>query len=258
MSDPCTETTAIHSRLLKCALEIEASRAYWSHTEPGTIASAHEAFERYWFGSKSLARVQVLLINLRARFDAYPQALAALHHWPDMNPDTRSVICHWHLQLTDPLYRAFTGDLLVERRGSLRPEVTRDVVVGWVSEQGPERWTLPTRIQCASKLLSSAYAAGLVGSNRDPRPIALPRVPDDALTYMLYLLREVDYEGELLDNPYLRSVGLDGRVLDDRLRGLSALRFQRQADLVDFGWQYPSFSAWAQASGRSSATGGAA
>ncbi|MCX5953197.1 MAG: hypothetical protein NTZ40_06835 [Cyanobacteria bacterium] len=35
-----------------------------------------------------------------------------------------------------------------------------------------------------------------------------PLVPDDALTYLLHLLREVDFEGTVLANPYLRSVGL--------------------------------------------------
>lgn len=252
------ETTEIHSRLLKCALEIDACRAYWANVEPGVSASAHTAFENYWFGAKSLARVRVLLVNLRARFDTYPQALRALHHWPDMSPDTRAAICHWHLQLADPLYRDFTGVFLVERREAMRTDITRDIALSWVGDHAPERWTMPTRIQCASKLLSAAYGAGLVGSNRDPRPLTLPRVPDEALTYLLYLLREVTFDGELLNNPYLRSVGLDGRLLDDRLRGLAALRFQRQGELVDFGWQYPSLSAWAQATGRSSAAGGAA
>ena len=94
------------------------------------------------------------------------------------------------------------------------------------------------RIQFASKLLSAAYSATVVTSNRDPRPIGMPRVPDEALEYLLYLLRETEFEGSLLDNPYLSSVGLEGAILEERLRGLPGLAFRRQGDLIDFGWRH--------------------
>lgn len=256
MTAQVCETTEVHTRLLKCALEVEDARAYWRFTCPGEDPSPAEAFESYWFGAKSLARVKVLLTNFRARFDAYPAALRVLHRWPHMDPDTRSLICHWHLQLSDPLYRAFTGDFLIQRRERLRSDVTRDLVIPWVGEQGPGRWTTTTRIQFASKLLSAAKAAGLVGSSRDPRPLTFPRVGDDSLTYLMYLLREVQVAGTPLDNPYLRSVGMDGGLLEDRLRGLDALRFRRQGDLAEFGWQHPSLDAWATAAGLAPQPGG--
>ena len=244
MSNRPREATEVHTRLLKCALEIEDSRAYWAHADR-TSATAQQAFDEYWFGARSLARIEVLLTNMRARFGAFPAALHVLHCWPHMSPDTRRIICHWHLQLADPLYRRFTGTYLVARRAGPRPEVTRDLVVGWVGEQGPGRWTMSTRIQFASKLLSAAYSAGLVTSNRDPRPLALPRVPDEALEYLMYLLRETAFEGGLLDNPYASSVGLDGRFLEDRLRALRGLGFKRQGDLIDFGWRHNTLRTWA-------------
>lgn len=244
MSERPTEERVLHTRLMKCALEVEESRAYWQRVEPGKAVTAQEAFESWWFGSLSLPATRVLLTNLRARFDAFPPSLRVLHAWADMDPGTRVLLCHWHLQLSDPLYRVFTGDWLVKRREGPQPAVTRDVVFQWVGEQGPGRWTVASRIQIASKLLSSAYAAGLVGGNRDPRPLVLPRVPDDALTYLLHLLRAVDFEGTLLNNPYLRSVGLAGALLEDRLRGLSSLTFRRQGSLVDFEWHHAGLEDW--------------
>jgi hypothetical protein len=101
------ECTEIHTRLLKCALEVEDARAYWARAGTGAPVTAKTAFADYWFGARSLARIEVLLANLRARFDAYPEALVVLHAWRDMTPDTRVLVCHWHLQLSDPLYRAF-------------------------------------------------------------------------------------------------------------------------------------------------------
>ncbi len=259
------EVTKVHARLLKCALEVEDARAYWAHAAPtanrrpangagalperAPAATSERAFEEYWFGARSMPRIEVLLSNMRARFDAYPPALAVLGRWPDMPPDTRALICHWHLQLTDPLYRAFTGDYLVARRAGPRDHITRDLVVAWVSENAPDRWTMATRIQFASKLLSSALSAGLLAGRRDPRPLALPRVRDHALEYLLYLLREIDFDGTLLENPYLASVGLTGpggkEILEDRLRQLPSIDFGRQGDLIDITWRYPDLRAWA-------------
>ena len=244
----------VHTRLLKCALEVEDARAYWAHAAPRTVVTAERAFREYWFGERSLARIRVLFSNFRARFDAFPEAHAVLHAWGDMTPDTRALVCHWHLQLSDPLYRTFTGDWLVERRNALRAEVTLQPVVAWVGDQGPGRWTMRTRIQFASKLLSAAHAAGLVTTTRDPRPLAYPRVPDDALAYLVHLLREVRHEGTLVDNPYLRSVGLQGTALDDRLRALPDLGYRRQSELIDFGWRHRSLRDWARARGMGVAT----
>jgi hypothetical protein len=237
------EATAVHTRLLRCALEIDDCRAYWAHaTGP---RDARIAFEEYWFGARSLARVELLMANMAVRFDAFPPSLAVLHGWPHMCPDTRRAICHWHLQLADPLYRQFTGTYLVERREGPRPEITRDRVVAWMAQQDAGRWTLTTRVQFASKLLSAAFSAGLVASNRDPRPLTLPRIPDEALAYLLHLLRDVEFEGTLVDSRYAGSVGLEPTLLEDRLRALPGIAFRRQADLVDFGWQYSDLRAWA-------------
>lgn len=247
MSEHPREATEAHTRLLKCALEVEDSRAYWAHADGSNKVTPQRAFDEYWFGARSLPRIEVLLANMRARFDAFPGALDTLHQWRHMSPDTRRIICHWHLQLTDPLYRAFTGEYLVNRREGSRVEVTRDLVVTWVSQEGAARWTMATRIQFASKLLSAVFSAGLVGANRDPRPVLIPRVPDEALEYLMYLLREVEFEGTLLQNPYLASVGCEAPSLEDRLCGLPGMAFRRQGDLLEFGWRFTDLHAWASA-----------
>jgi hypothetical protein len=254
------EATGVHTRLLKCTLEVETSRAYWTHVGTEGESTARRAFEEYWFGVRSLGRVEVLMSNLRARYDAYSAALRALGLWEDMDPDTRRLVCHWHVQLSDPMYRAFTGSYLVARHDGSRPTVTHDLAVAWVSEQDPGRWNMATRIQFASKLLSAAHGAGLIGSTRDPRPLQFPRVGEHALTYIMYLLRGVSFSGTLLENPYLASVGLQKSTLEDRLRGLSALRYRRQGDLVDFGWRYDGLEDWvaeAQSTPQRARAGGA-
>lgn len=247
MSERPAECVQLHTRLLKCTLEVENSRAYWRHVaERGASPPAQVAFAEFWFGARSLGRTKVLMTNFRARFDAFPPALQALARWTDMDPDTRRLICHWHLQLADPLYRAFTGGYLVERHHRVPAEVTHTPVVAWVGQQGGERWNMATKIQFASKLLSSAFSVGLITATRDPRPVHYPRIDDRALAYVMYLLRHVGIGGSLLANPYLASVGLSGSIIEDRLKVLPAMRFRRQGDLTDLGWLYPDLLTWAE------------
>ncbi len=97
----------------------------------------------------------------------------------------------------------------------------------------------------AQGLLAAAGSAGLCSQKAGPRPLAYPSVAPEALAYLLYLLRGISFEGTLLDNPYLRSVGLEGGLLEDRLRRLPGISYWRMGELRDFGWQFPDLSTWA-------------
>lgn len=241
------EVTETHSRLLRCSLCVQESRAYWAHADPGDpVGSSARAFEESWFGAKSEPWTAELLKNMQARFAAFPSALRVLGAWSDMAPDTRNLICHWHLQLTDPLYRQFTGEYLPERVRASRGDLNRHGVVQWVAAHGPRRWTLKTQIQFASRLLSCALAAGLLRGSRDPRQIVAPRVPDEALTYLFYLLRGLEFRGTLVDNPYLASVQMEGSYLAERLRTLPGLEYRRAGDVFDLEWRHHDLEDWAQ------------
>lgn len=243
------EEGRLHTRVLKCTLETANSRIFWAESASRQSMQAEVAFEAGWFGHRSLTRLRELLTNLRARYEAFPAALQVLHSWRGMGGDTQKLICHWHLQLSDSLYRQFSGAFLPDRLLQGQPTVSKQQVVTWLGDAGGGRWSGSTRLQLASKLLSTAHSAGLIQGKRDPRPIVFPLVPDDALTYLLHLLREVDFEGTVLANPYLRSVGLEGSLLNDRLKRLPDLSYGRQGDLVDMGWKHRDLSAWAAHAG---------
>ncbi len=247
---PAAEATEVHTRILRLALGVEDARSYWEHVDPKvpTADRALVAFEQRWFGSKSLDRVRFLLSAFAERYDVFPEALHVLRRWRSMDAPTRQVICHWHLQLSDPLYRAFTGKFLVERRALREPKLDRDIVLRWVNTEFPDRWSAATCVQFASKLLSAASEAGVISAKRDPRALLLPKVPDLALAYLLYLLRGLRFAGTLTDNPYLASVGLVEGLLDQRLRALRGITFRRMAHLTEFEWEAPSLSAWAEVS----------
>lgn len=242
------EATEHHSQLLRFSLGVDETRDYLEQRDPDADPPTNvEAFEGRWFGSRSEHRVKIILRNMRARFDAYPQALRALTAWQSIDPRVRALVCHWHTQLADPTYRAFTGEYLPGRLTSPSPGISLDKVVTWVEEEHPSDWSPSTTRQMASKLMSTAYQAGLLDSTQDKREVIFPSVPDDALSYLMYLLRDVKIEGTLLENPYLRSVGFEGSLIEERLRTLDDITFRRQGDLVDFDWAERDLEAWGMA-----------
>ena len=233
------EVTETHTRLMRWDLVIDHSRTWWSKDSPRTAA---RAFDEGWFGAMSEKRVESLARNLAFRFDAFPHGLPALRA-VDLSPAARSLVCHWHVQLTDPLYRDFTGDFLPQRR-TTNPTLRRETVADWVDQQQPGRWGTASRVQFASKLLGCAKAVGLLQGTRGVRTLTMPTVDDTALTYLLYLLRPVRIASRLDDNPYLRSV-LHPDDIAARLQRVPALGYR--AGLAEFEWAHPDLQTWAAA-----------
>ena len=242
------EVIGFHSRQLRASLLVEESRAYWEYLRLDLPKEQRTevAFAQRWFGSKSIARVQLLLGELSYRYDPYPAALAVLIGWQPRDPIARQNICHWHLQLSDPTYRRFTGEFFEQRRSQGVLAIDRDIVTRWLAQEFKPDWAMVTLQRLASSLLTSAASAGLCsGSGVGSRTITYPKVSDEALGYWLYLLRHLSYSGSPIDNPYLRSVGLSDVTLEQRVRQLPGFAFARMSDLYDFGWQYPDLQAWA-------------
>ncbi|WP_411280348.1 DUF1819 domain-containing protein [Gemmatimonas sp.] len=247
MTERPAESDDVHTRVLRVTLAEPECRAYWQNVDLHLPVDQRvaAAFEQRWFGARTMPRVRTLMATLSQRFDATPEALAALHSWRSIPAETRVIVCHWHMQFSDPVYRAFTGDYLVQRRVDGRTTIDRDQVERWVHATWKERWAAATRVKFAGNLLTAAGEAGLVGRT-NPRTIATPRVPDEALAYLLHLLREVRIGGTILKNPYLASVGLDAESLAPRLAALRDVHFRRLGDVVDFEWASPNLRAWAE------------
>lgn len=242
------EVTKIHTQIMKCDLILEESRTYWRHYTAGRPLDqeAQVAFHSYWFGSCNMRWVRLLLSNLHARFVAYPFSLPVLQQWRDITLEEQRLICHWHLQLSDPMYRRFTSELLPSRMIFHPPTITRDHVIRWIGEFSGDRWAPSSLKQIASKLLSCSRDVGLTEGTKDPRPLRYPRISRKALTYLLYLLRQIDFEGSLLENPYLRSVGLEGPILEREILACDAIILRRMGDVVEFEWRYPTLESWAE------------
>lgn len=242
------EATAVHTRALKVSLAPDEARAFWREYDPQLPKAdlALTAFEGRWFGNKSVSRVKDLINACFERFVAFPHALEVLRRWLPRDATTHAVICHWHVQLADPLYRDFTTRFLGPLRLRHQTAVDRDLVSEWLRERWGERWSLATIFRMASGLMTTAQGAGLL-SDGVSRQLRMPDVPDEALAYLLYALRRVQYDGDLLDNPYLASVDLQGAALRRRLDRLPGITFQSMMQLTDMTWEHPDLMSWARA-----------
>lgn len=242
------ESTEFHSRILRVTLSVEESAVFWERAPVAATAIElnPRAFEERWYGGKSHERVKKLHEDFFDRY-SFPGAREALKVWSErsMPPEARRLCAHWHLQLVDPLYRAFTGEWLVARRALGHADVSRDAVMPWVNEVAGADYAAATRQMFAGKLLTAAAQAGLVGSGTSR---ALPPVGCslDALGYLLYLLRSVSFAGSALDNVYLRSVGMTGERLAGRLaEGERAGWWHVREEEID--WTWSDLPAWAKA-----------
>jgi len=241
-----SESTTVHTRILRCMLALDDSHAYWQRVETNVPVGqrARVAFECRWFGTKSEARIRTFMTDMVERFDAYPEALALLHEVGSLAPHLRPFICHIHTQLADPIYRRFTGEFLPTRLDQGQATIDRDVVARWMDALEPGRWAANTRVKFASNLLATAADVGFVVGKKEPRKLVVPPVPDWVLGYTLYLLRDVQIEGSLESNPYLRSLGIEA----DAFRRLSArvpgVRIAELGGVIDITWREAGLREW--------------
>jgi hypothetical protein len=241
------EVTEVHTRILRNMLATDDSYAYWQRIDPSTPLAdrAHTAFERRWFGTKSEARVRTLMTDMAERFDAFPEALAALHSLGAISASLRPFICHLHTQLADPLYRRFTGDHLPELRAHGRDDVDRNGVARWVDGLEPRRWSSTTTVKFGSNLLATAFEVGLVAGRRDPRKLAPLQIPDVIVGYALYLLRGVSIAEPLLDNAYLRSLGVTREGFRTFAPRVPGIRFAELGGASELTFEHASLREWA-------------
>jgi bacteriophage exclusion system BrxA-like protein len=189
-----TEVTTPHTGLLRLGLAVSHSVKFWSRatTDQPVDQICSAADREQWFGVLTESRLKYLVGQLQKRFP-YP-ARKLLSFRPRPEPHQNTLICHWHLQLTDPLYREYTSSFLLSCWSGPTTSVSIDSSASWVKRQPLAReWATSTQRRMASGLLSAATEAGLVArTGRNERELKLPTVDSENLMYLRKLLREAD------------------------------------------------------------------
>ena len=240
------ETTKIHTRLLRATLLEEHSQSFWKHfKQDETEDNVETAYNNYWFGSANKATIRRTLSNFYVRYTEFPNCLSVLKKWTDIDIRERILICHWHLQLSDVLYRKFTSEFIPSRFIYTPAAFHKDQVQQWVYGFMGEKWAGSTQAQLASKMLSCIRSVGYVSKDTtNTIELRYPSVNQRALQYILYALREIEFQGSLLENPYLKSVGLTGSFLISQINQTSTISVNQLGDVTSLEWKYPTLLEW--------------
>ena len=203
------EVSTPHTGLLRLGLATTYSVAFWTRaTEDLAVGEmARAAEEQHWFGEISSSRVRYVVRHLQKRFPYPARELLGFQPRPDSSSD--ALICHWHLQLHDPLYRDYTSLYLLRCWSGPTTSVTIDETEKWVRSRPSARdWEANTQRRMASGLMSAATEAGLIGkTGREERELKLPAVQKFDRDYLRELIQLAGIEDA---DPYLASVGQSG------------------------------------------------
>ena len=157
------EVSVPHTGLLRLGLATAYSVIFWSRATEDIPAAeiARTAEEQGWFGDISSSRVRYVVRQLQKRFP-YP-ARKLLGFQPRAGSGQDALVCHWHLQLNDPLYRHYTSHYLLGCWSGPTTSVTLDGTEQWVRGRPSAReWKANTQRRMASGLMSAATEAGLI------------------------------------------------------------------------------------------------
>ncbi len=185
--------TSEHTGLLRMGLEVEASRLFWTQANNLETSRARRARAQAegWYPDFSEARLRYVLAELERRFP--PAARTALRAW---RPEQQSaLVCHWHLQWSDPLYRDFTSSYLVTAWAMPHHGVGVSDVEGWLFQRRTHLdWSPSTRRRLASGLLGAATEAGFLSGNGRRRELRTVSVDRTSLAYLRAFLAEQENE----------------------------------------------------------------
>ena len=201
------ELNTPHTALLRLGLAAPQSILFWQKAVEDLPLPqlCQKAFEEQWFPELSKSRLTYLVGQMQKRFPFVSRELLGFRARSE--PQQNLLICHWHLQLTDPLYRSFSSNFLMDCWSNPTTSVSLEASTRWVEKQEIAReWQASTVRRMASGLLSAASDAGLCSSKgRGERELKLPLVKADDIDYLKALLN-LAKAGNHLPH-YLMSVG---------------------------------------------------
>ena len=184
------ELNTPHTALLRLGLAAPQSILFWQRALDDLPLQqlCRQASEEQWFPELSKARSNYLVGQMEKRFPFPSRELLGFRARPE--PQQNLLVCHWHLQLSDPLYRSFCSNFLIGCWSNPTTSVSLEASTRWVEKQEiAHKWQASTIRRMASGLLSAASEAGLCSAKgRGERELRLPLVKPEDIDYLKALL----------------------------------------------------------------------
>jgi hypothetical protein len=232
--------TTPHTRIKKVGPRLDLARAYIRYANPddGIAIQRQKAWDEHWFGFLSEPMFKQVLPAFHQRFGQYTSILKTLKGWLEYELEAHDfrLICHLHIQLTDPLYRWVTGTYMPQRYAEGYDEITTMVTFRQIQENGGESFSPPSLNKLSSCILSAARDNGLL-KGKAKKSFDRPLVSVTFLGYLIHVLRLFQFPlSDLPTSPYIQSVVRDSTQLRPLL-----LEGQRRG-WWEFNWGQQLFS----------------
>ena len=214
---PYEITVKEHTTMIRMAARINESKTYLINYSEALNRSElkNSAWNESWFGFLGDSIFAVLISGLYNRFGQFPKQVSVLKQWINSGIEHYdfNLVCHLHIQLTDPYYRWLTGEYLPERCNSGLGTFNADLIQADFAAYSTKKMKSNTCRRLLSNLLSSAVECGLL-SGKAQRQFETPIVSSKLFGYLVYTLQEFNFPmSDLRESPYIQSICSDQEKL---------------------------------------------
>lgn len=169
-----------------------------------------KVWNEQWFGFLSEEMTERLVYANYQRFTQFPDLIQVIKNWMNKGLENHDfkLICHFHIQLSDPFYRWATGDYFYERYKDGFDDISSPILTKKLEEQFKNLKTLTTQSynRISRGILSSARDTGILKGKAD-KSFNTPLVSIEFLGYVIYSLQKFDFPfSELPNSPYIKSI----------------------------------------------------
>jgi hypothetical protein len=240
-----------HLTMVNLPARIRETKAYiQNYSEKMTRSELKKiAWDEAWFGFLGDRIFSVLISGLYNRFGQFPKLISVLKDWIDNGIEHYdfNLVCHLHIQLTDPYYRWLTGEYLPERLGAGLGSFNAEIIQPDFISYSTKELKANTFRRLLSNLLRSAVECGLL-SGKEHRHFETPIVSTRFFGYLVYTLQEFNFPmSDLCDSPYIKSIcgepeKLKRLLLEGQYKGW--WEFNWDMNMFTLTPQYENISLW--------------
>ncbi|MGK5091068.1 BrxA family protein [Deltaproteobacteria bacterium TL4] len=244
-------TTQAHTDIMRITARLEETRAYIRNfEETATTAELKtRAWEGQWFGFIPESIFIRLMPALYNRYGQYPQLMEVLKKWLSLGLESHDfkLICHLHLQLTDPYYRWVSGQCLPSRYREGLYEINNTILVSLLKNEIAAELKSNSLQKLARNILTTIRDVGLLKGTQN-KSMTTPVVSVEFLGYLLYTLSKLGYPvADIPASPYIQSLFRDretfqGLLAEGQRKNWWEYNWGNQIFTLSF--QYPDILTW--------------
>jgi len=228
--------------MMKVGARLEESRSYLNFVnfEDSLKKQKEKAWNEQWFGFLPEQILETVVFALYQRFGQFPLIVKVLKTWIDKGLDNHDfkLLCHFHIQLTEPYYRWATGQYFYQRYNEGFDDIPSNILGKQLEKAFGKEKDLSSQSyqRLARGILSTARDTGILKGKAE-KFFAHPLVSIEFLGYLVYALYHFKFPfGEFVTSPYIQSVIKD----EAQLRRL--LTDGQRKNWWEFNWDHGLFS----------------